>query len=262
MSDETDKHNTIAWSIINTYFKDNPEFVVKHHLSSYNDLFQHDIQRIFRENNPITIQKERINDTDDFKNECHLYLGGKQGTKLYYGKPIIYDNDDGKHFMYPNEARLRNMTYGFSIHYDVEVDFIFKKTNDDPLVERELDIEHQHMTISKVYLGRFPIMLHSDLCILKSLSPDVRYAMGECRNDPGGYFIVDGKEKVIVSQEKFGNNMLYVRDSVNDLYSHSAEIRSVSEDPFQTKTNVEGSNGITHSIIVQSTNCCICPKYS
>ena len=42
--------------------------------------------------------------------------------------------------------------------------------------------------------------------------------------------IIDGKEKCIVSQEKFADNMLYVKDKVNELYSHSAEIRSVSED--------------------------------
>ena len=68
--------------------------------------------------------------------------------------------------------------------------------------------------------------------------------MGECRNDPGGYFIIDGKEKVIISQEKFGDNMLYIKEVpakkikitdtgeevIDSMYSHSAEIRSVSED--------------------------------
>ena len=68
--------------------------------------------------------------------------------------------------------------------------------------------------------------------------------MGECRNDPGGYFIIGGLEKVIVSQEKFGNNMLYIKEVpkkkikitntgeeiIDSMYSHSAEIRSVSED--------------------------------
>ena len=78
-------------------------------------------------------------------------------------------------------------------------------------------------------------MLQSDYCILQDLDSETRVNMGECRNDPGGYFIIDGKEKVIVSQEKFGDNMLYVRDNVNDLYSHSAEIRSVSEDPSKPK---------------------------
>ena len=85
--------------------------------------------------------------------------------------------------------------------------------------------------IQKVYLGRFPIMVQSNLCILKSLTPEVRFNMGECRNDYGGYFIIAGKEKCIVSQEKFANNMLYIRkNSTNDIYSHSAEVRSVSED--------------------------------
>ena len=73
-------------------------------------------------------------------------------------------------------------------------------------------------------------MLQSDLCILNGLNREVRYNMGECRNDHGGYFIIDGKEKVIISQEKFADNMLYIRDNYNDIYSHGADIRTVSED--------------------------------
>lgn len=74
-------------------------------------------------------------------------------------------------------------------------------------------------------------MLQSNLCILKTLTKEVRFNMGECRNDYGGYFIIDGKEKVIVSQEKFANNMIYIRKNhEDDIYSFSAEIRSVSED--------------------------------
>jgi DNA-directed RNA polymerase II subunit RPB2 len=55
--------------------------------------------------------------------------------------------------------------------------------------------------------------------------------MGECRNDYGGYFIINGKEKVILSQEKFADNMLYVRKyKPDELYSFSCEVHSVSED--------------------------------
>uniref|UniRef100_A0A6C0CRN4 DNA-directed RNA polymerase n=1 Tax=viral metagenome TaxID=1070528 RepID=A0A6C0CRN4_9ZZZZ len=211
--------------IIDKLFEDNPNLLVNHHLLSYNEFFNDGIKRIFREKNPIKIMKEQDEKTGEFNLKCNLFLAGKNGDKLYYGKPIIFD-DNREHLMYPNEARLRNMTYGITIHYDVDVEF-FIKTPEDAVHPTEPTYT---TTLSKIFLGRFPIMLFSDLCILKNLTPDVRFELGECRNDYGGYFIIDGKEKVIISQEKFADNMLYIKDKGNDLYSHSAEIRSVSED--------------------------------
>ena len=210
------------WSIIEKYFNDNPNYLVSHHLDSYNSFFDEGIKRIFKEKNPIRIMKEQNSDTNEFGLKCDMYLGGKNGDKLYYGKPVIYD-DSREHFMYPNEARLRNMTYGITIHYDVEVDFFIRNTETD-------EIESETIVLEKIFLGRFPIMLQSDLCILNGLDKQIRFQMGECRNDKGGYFIIDGKEKCIVCQEKFGDNMIYIRDKQNNIYSHSAEIRSVSED--------------------------------
>jgi DNA-directed RNA polymerase II subunit RPB2 len=212
----------ISWKLIDKYFKDNPNNLVAHHLESYNDFFGAGINRIFRENNPIRfIEREDESNDSERRNECMLYLGGKDGTKIYYGKPIIYD-DNNSHYMFPNDARLRNMTYGITVHYDVDVEFLY--------YVNEEKREHS-LTIPKVFLGRFPIMLQSNLCILNNMNKEVRFNMGECRNDYGGYFIIDGKEKVIISQEKFANNMLYIRkNKADDIYSHSAEIRSVSED--------------------------------
>jgi len=210
------------WLIIDKYFNDNPNYLVAHHLDSYNSFFNEGLKRIFKEKNPIKIMKEQDPKTGEFALKCEMYLGGKNGDKLYYGKPIIYD-ENREHFMYPNEARLRNMTYGITIHYDVEVDFFIKNAATG-------ELEQSSTLLPKIFLGRFPIMLQSDLCILNGLDRQVRFRMGECRNDRGGYFIIDGKEKCIVCQEKFADNMLYVRDKANDLYTHSAEIRSVSED--------------------------------
>ena len=216
-----DREN-ISWKLIDKYFKDNPNNLVTHHLESYNDFFKNGIRRVFRENNPIRfIEREDESEESGKRNECFLYLGGKDGTKIYYGKPIIYD-DNYSHYMFPNDARLRNMTYGITIHYDVEIDFIY--------YVKEERKEHS-ITLSKIYLGRFPIMLQSELCILNTMNKEVRFNMGECRNDYGGYFIIDGMEKVIISQEKFADNLLYIRkNKPDDIYSHSAEIRSVSED--------------------------------
>jgi DNA-directed RNA polymerase II subunit RPB2 len=221
---------SISWKLIDKYFKDNTNCLVAHHLESFNDFYKNGINRIFHENNPIRFiesDDDDLNNPVKFskKNECMLYLGGKEGNKIYYGKPVIYD-DNNTHYMFPNDARLRNMTYGITIHYDVDVEFIFYLNKDDP---EEMPIKH-NITLDKIYLGRFPIMLQSELCILNTLDKHVRFNAGECRNDYGGYFIIDGKEKLIIPQEKFADNMLYIKKLKDNIYSYSAEIRSVSED--------------------------------
>ena len=214
--------------VIDRFFESNPQVLVRHHLDSYNAFFSGGIGKILREKNPIWIMKQQDRATQRFGLRAALYLGGRNGDLVYYGKPTIHD-EGREHYMYPNEARLRNLTYAITIHYDVEIDyFITPPDAEAPLLE---DSPPTSTTIlSKIFLGRFPIMVLSDMCILKGMAPSVRFNMGECRNDYGGYFIVDGKEKCIVSQEMFADNMLYVRDKVNDLYSAAADIRSVSTD--------------------------------
>ena len=217
------KTNTISWNIIDNMFKSNPTLLVNHHLESYNDFFDYGIFQILKENNPIKISKNYNSTRDEFDYTCNFYIGGKEGNKLYYGKPIIFD-DTYQHYMYPNEARLRNMTYGLTIHYDCVVDIEIYDTT-----TREM--KRQSITLEKILLGKFPIMVNSKLCIYNGLNRDLKFYMGECRNDIGGYFIIDGKEKVLVPQEKFADNMLYIKkNNPDELYSYSAIIRTVSED--------------------------------
>ena len=276
--------NTI-WKIIGKYFQENPQALVNHHIDSFNDFYKQGIFQIFKEKNPVTIYSRMDSSTNEHMSECRLYLGGKEGTKIYFGKPVIHDENNA-HFMFPNDARLRNMNYSMSIHYDVDIEFIDKlrpgeipailggsieskqkeeqsdedilkkggspmpvkitRTEKEPIqfeldpqqaaelrkeLEESIDgnIQRRFHTIKKVFLGRFPIMLQSDFCVLRGLPREIRYSMGECKNDLGGYFIIDGKEKTVVSQEKFADNMLYVRNVNDDKYLYSAEIRSVSE---------------------------------
>ena len=112
----------VPWLVIDKYFNDNPNILAEHHLKSYNEFFFKGINRIFKEKNPIKIMKNQDPSTQEFMFNCSLYLGGRDGNKIYYGKPIIFDQDR-EHYMYPNEARLRNMTYAITIHYDVDVVF-------------------------------------------------------------------------------------------------------------------------------------------
>ena len=218
MDENTLKH--VSWTIIEQLFKENEQCLVSHHIDSYNSFISNGIPRIFIENNPCRF----LENSDSDQSECLIYLGGKDGTAVYYGKPVVYDPSTGhKHLMYPNDARLRNMTYGMSIHYDVDVVFIYYDEN-----RNKVTVEQK---IENVFLGKFPIMIQSNVCVLHGLSTDARFNLGECKHDYGGYFIIDGKEKLIISQEKFADNMLYIREyPAKSDYTHSAEIRSVSED--------------------------------
>jgi DNA-directed RNA polymerase II subunit RPB2 len=258
------KQDIMDQNIIDCLFRDNQYLFTAHHLDSYNEFFKTGITNIIREKNPIKIMKNKNEQTKRYSERCNLYIGGKEGNKLYFGKPIIVDNNNNQHYMYPNEARLRNMTYGITIHYDVDVEFFIEPQSqeeakdggvaamDEGVVSGIDDTNPTHIvTLKNIYLGRFPIMLMSDLCILKGLSRQMIFELGECKNEHGGYFIIDGKEKCIISQEKFADNMLYIKEIANDVYSHSADIRSVSEDaskpirtlsvrivaPTSTKTN-------------------------
>jgi DNA-directed RNA polymerase II subunit RPB2 len=289
MADELNEK--IIWDIIDCYFRDNPQSLVRHHIESYNDFYKEDIFRIFKEMNPITIVSKFDEKTKEYKIKCNLYLGGKSGRRVYFAKPTIYDGEN-PHYMFPNEARLRNMTYSMTIHYDVEVEILNVLSEDeDPIqygeeVEEEAErrfknvkkdkeflesivnregkehikeemqkkqniemsanerakliedlrksvdgkgMQRHEFVLDKILLGRFPIMVQSDLCILSGLPKEMRFNMGECRNDVGGYFIINGKEKTVIPQEKFGDNMLRVGKSTNPDFLYSAEIKSVSE---------------------------------
>ena len=134
--------------------------------------------------------------------------------------------------MTPNEARLRNMTYSTSISYDVDVEFIHKNITGVDEKGQDLPSETKtEYTVENRSFGRFPIMTHSNKCVLRGLPSNTIHQFGECYNDNGGYFIIDGKEKAIIPQEKFADNMMYIREYKDDTsdYSYSCIMRTVSE---------------------------------
>ena len=213
--------DNLIWNVIEKYFESDTKLLVKHHINSFDDFFNNKIYNIIKEKNPIKIFKDKNEVTKNYNLQAQIFFGGKEGNNLYFGKPIIFDKDR-EHYMFPNEARLRNMTYAITLHMDIDIIYkIYDKDNNETIRES---------TLKNIYFGKFPIMLNSNLCILNTLNRQTKFNMGECKNDLGGYFIIDGKEKVIIPQEKFADNMLYIKDNFNELYSHSAEIRCVSED--------------------------------
>jgi DNA-directed RNA polymerase II subunit RPB2 len=209
------------FSFIEKYFKENSW--VDHHILSCNDFYDVSIPKIFMEKNPMRYYAGLNKTTNQYKYSAKIYIGGKKADKLYYGKPAIYD-DKNVHYMFPNEARLRNMTYGISIHYDVEIELTIQDDSGVVTLEKMLPQQDHY------FLGMFPIMLQTKLCVLSNLPSETRYYMGECKHDYGGYFIIDGKEKVLIPQEHFGDNLIYTRPVKDNKHDYSVEIRSVSED--------------------------------
>ena len=83
--------------------------------------------------------------------------------------------------MYPNEARLKGLTYGAHIFCDITVQFIIRGEDGEIADESE-------KTFDNVTIGRMPIMLQSKLCVLHGKSKTMLREAGECAHDQGGYF--------------------------------------------------------------------------
>ena len=80
---------------------------------------------------------------------------------------------------------------------------IYVDTPKTVIKENENPVETQHQ---KTYIGKIPIMLRSSNCSLHPLSDRDLTELNECPLDPGGYFIINGSEKVIIAQEKMATN--------------------------------------------------------
>ena len=227
-----------TWEIINSYFRDTPNYIVKHHIDSYNDFIKNKIKLIFKNFGRQTVFRfDKENTAITY--QINIYYGGKDGTKFKITKPTIIDYETNKtKQMFPNEARLKNLTYGFDFFYDIDVEFTIKRDNtiildNQPIIDNSF--------LKDIYLGKIPIMLRSDLCVLSKLNGEVLNQIGECRYDPGGYFIIDGREKVIVSLERKAENIIFL-DKItneNDKYTHVAEIKSISDEAFTYSRTVK-----------------------
>lgn len=115
----------------------------------------------------------------------------------------------------PQMCRSRDLSYVCTLYCTV------KHTNvyDDGRVEEVIE--------KKVEIGDIPVMVKSKNCILYGLDEEQLIKMGECPNDVGGYFILSGKERAIVAQERLSYNQLYVFPDKNGL---KAEIRCHCEE--------------------------------
>ena len=244
-----------TWEVIKKYFEqDKGNHIIKHILASYNDFVFKKIDDIINGFNPIEIFHHYIEDKDLYKYQIEITI---KNPKI--SKPIIHEKNGKYKIMTPNEARQRNLCYSGNLYVDMKIQVQYididtnhinnndinddtndntnNETNNDTSNDTNDDTNDDYNVICKdkeiknINLGKIPIMVNSNYCVLNK-QPEFR-KNNECLYDHGGYFIINGNEKVIVSQDRIAENKTYVfKDNKASTYSYVAEIRSVPDNIF------------------------------
>lgn len=168
-------------TLIKKYFEE--QSFVDSNIASYDNFIEKELQNIVEENKEIipTIIPHNV---DNFKIRF---------DKIWVTKPEITEADGSKRKVYPIEARLRKITYSAPMFIEVSAHIN--------------DVQRESFTTQ---IGNLPIMLKSKCCHLSKASKEELIERGEDPNDPGGYFIINGTEKVLISIEDLAANKLMV----------------------------------------------------
>ena len=212
------------------YFTETDFVLTRHHIDSYEQCVFDEIPTIIHSNNPIVFLKEPLDaDSSAFAYRIEIFIGGDAPTPdklaLTISPPVVtLDKGNTVRRLFPNEARLRNMTYSAQISADILVRVTFTRPSSAASAASAAATagpggagavggymtEVKDMPLIRGFpLFRLPILLRSKLCATGVADPARLEEMGECRNDYGGYFVVSGAEKVLITREEQAFNSLY-----------------------------------------------------
>jgi len=199
---DTDTSEETTWALIRSFFADRR--LVRQHLDSYDQFFRDDIPQLVLAQTPIDLRTTiRVSNHDPapqtYRYVLHMeYLGLAAMTCAERAAFV------------PQVARLSDMTYARRL--DVRLTLRVYLVADPEHRDRDVpaDREPLETQTTVVPLCMLPVMLGADICATSRMSPAERVARGECENDIGGYFIVNGGEKVIVAQERPVYNQIQV----------------------------------------------------
>ena len=216
-----------TWDIIDSYFSqgggsENANSLVLHQIESYNEFIDKKLSQIIQGFNPIQICHNYKENVKDFAYKIFITI-----TNPSLSKPVILSQDGSHQLMTPHLARMNGLTYSVNLYTDVNI--ITETINDDGVTERN------EIKVSDVTIGKIPIMVRSKACVLNQM-PGLAENNGkhECRYDPGAHFIINGTEKVIISQDRISENKSLVFSQSGNVSEGgiTAEIRSVPDGVF------------------------------
>jgi len=203
MTDE--KFQNYSWQLVDNFIK--TKGLAAHHIDSFDRFLNFTISRIIRNEPDVRIEK-----TDG--SQYIIEFG-----EIYIDKPSMFDKNRNQKKVLPHDARIHDLTYASPIFIDI----IQKIVKDDEVVEENV---HKRMQIATI-----PIIVNSEYCNLHHCNKKERIENGECENDIGGYFIIKGKERVLVGQlTSIYNTILVIKQKAKERYLYISEMRSISEE--------------------------------
>lgn len=238
------------WDVIGSYFKGHHlKQLVRHQVESYNDFVTYQIQKTIEMFNPVHVRSEHDYNKEFNKYSLEMYITF-ENFNIY--RPQIHENNGATKLMFPQEARLRNFTYASNMTVDINVKYVVR--NGEGLE----NVQCIYRKLPKIQIGKLPIMLRSKICVLNQYNHIDNNVSGECKMDPGGYFIINGSEKTCLAQERAAENQINCFDvsKHNNKWSIVAEIKSVPDwkciSPKQISMMISSkNNGFGHSIMIQ-----------
>lgn len=238
------------WDVIGSYFKGHHlKQLVRHQVESYNDLVTYQIQKTIDMFNPVHVRSEHDYNKEFNKYNLEMYITF-ENFNIY--RPQIHENNGATKLMFPQEARLRNFTYASNMTVDINIKYVVR--NGEGLE----NVQCIYRKLPKIQIGKLPIMLRSKICVLNQYNHIDNNVSGECKMDPGGYFIINGSEKTCLAQERAAENQINCFDvsKHNNKWSIVAEIKSVPDwkciSPKQISMMISSkNNGFGHSIMIQ-----------
>jgi len=222
-TNEKINENEIPWYVIESYFRDHHlKQLVKHQIESYNYFVNTQIENTIEMFNPIHICSEYdyIKEHDLYRLEIFINF-----KNFSIHRPQIYENNGSTKILLPQEARLRNFTYSGSMTIDLNIKYIVRNG------DNYNNILTYEKCLKNINIGKLPIMLRSDICVLNQYKDMNHYKNGECKMDPGAYFIINGSEKTCLGQERAAENQIYCYNisKTSTKWSWSAEIKCIPD---------------------------------
>lgn len=177
-------------------------------MHSYEAFLTREMPEFIQSQNPLLMIAEPFNHPKTkervYKYRVEIYVGGLDGKGIYASAPTLNQGNTIRR-LFPNDARLWNITYAIQFSMDLFVRYIIT-TIDGYDVKTNVS----EVTFPKHSLFTIPILVKSRFCATYGATPALLMEMGECKNEHGAYFIIDGKEKILITHQESAFNTLIV----------------------------------------------------